>query len=230
VTVTTGLTAAFAAAQAIVLGEKRYEPKVVVAADLRGRLRQPVGEVMGFYAGAATHSYEHNPKIGFWDNARKLHATLQKGLTDKTLFKEHLTWSHLSPTILDAINFKKLAALVPENVSRSKKLRDFSDRKDVVRDILKRDRMESPGRVFMGTAITNLTRLDFPTSYGPLELERLIMKPGGAFPLANVNLVVGVVTASGRLSLAIEYVENNIDKESMEAVTKTALGFLLEDH
>ncbi|MEA2000307.1 MAG: condensation domain-containing protein, partial [Actinomycetota bacterium] len=111
VTVNTALAAAFAGAQSIVLGEKRYEPELAVAADLRGRLRQPVGEVMGFYAGVATHRYEHNPKVGFWDNARKLHAKLQEGLTDKSLFKEPLTWSYLSPSILDAINFKKLGGL-----------------------------------------------------------------------------------------------------------------------
>lgn len=228
VTVNTALTVAFAAAQSIELGEGRYEPKLGVAADLRSRLRQPAGEVMGFYAGVATLSYEYDAKLGFWDNARKLHAKLQEGFTDETLFKEPLTWSLLSPAILDAINFKKLGSLVPEDAPGSRKLREFSRRKDVVQGILKRDKMESPDRVFMGTAITNLTRLDFPTTYGPLELERLIMKPGGAFPLASVNLVVGAVTVAGRLSLAIEYVENNIERNEMKAIEKTALGFLLD--
>ena len=101
---------------------------------------------------------------------------------------------------------RSLGSLVPETAAGSRKLRDFSRRNDVVLGILKRDKMESPDRVFMGTAITNLTRMDFPTHYGPLELERLIMKPGGAFPLANVNMLVGAVTAAGRLSLAVEYV------------------------
>lgn len=230
VTVTTALTAAFAAAQSIELGERRYEPELGVAADLRNRLRQPAGEAMGFYAGVATYSYEYDARAGFWDNARKLHTKLQEGFTDETLFKEPLTWSLLSPTILDAINFKKLGSLVPEEAPGSTKLRDFSERKDVVQGILKRDKMESPDRVFMGTAITNLTRLDFPTNYGPLELERMIMKPGGAFPLASVNLVVGAVTAAGRLSLTIEYVENNIDRDTMETLQTTTLGLLLDDH
>ncbi len=230
VTVNTALTAAFTVAQSIVLGEKRYEPKLGVAADLRDRLLKPAGEAMGFYAGVATHSYQHDPGAGFWDNTRKLHTKLQGGFTDEILFKEPLTWSLLSPTILDAMNFKKLGSLVPEDAPESDKLRDFSRRNDVVQRILERDKMESPDRVFMGTAITNLARLDFPTTYGPLELERMIMKPGGAFPLANVNLVVGAVTAAGRLSLAIEYVENNIDNRTMPAIRKTALGFLLDDH
>ncbi len=37
--------------------------------------------------------------------------------------------------------------------------------------------------IFKGTAVTNLTSLDFPKTYGSLELDRLIMPPGGAFPL-----------------------------------------------
>ena len=90
VTVNTALAAAFTAAQSNVLGGKRYEPKLGVAADLRVRLRHPVGEVMGFYAGVATHSYKPDPKVGFWDNARKLHSKLQEGFTDETLFKEPL--------------------------------------------------------------------------------------------------------------------------------------------
>ncbi len=229
VTVNTAITAAFAAAQSIVLGDGQYVAKLGVAADLRGRLQPPVGEAMGFYAGVATHAYKHDPKAGFWDNARKLHSKLQAGFTDETLFKEPLTWSLLSPSILDAINFKKLGSLVPKSEPGSGKLREFSQREDVVQGILKRDKMETPDRVFMGTAITNLGRLDFPTTYGPIELERLTMKPGGAFPLGNVNLVVGAVTAAGRLSLAIEYVENNIANETMETIKKTALGFLLDD-
>lgn len=67
---------------------------------------------MGFYDGVATHSFNHDPKVGFWDNARKLHARLQDGFTDETLLKEPLTRSLLSPAILDAINFKKLGSLV----------------------------------------------------------------------------------------------------------------------
>jgi hypothetical protein len=38
--------------------------------------------------------------------------------------------------------------------------------------------------------------------------------------------VVGAVTAAGRLSLVLEYVEDNIDNETMEIVKKEALGLL----
>jgi len=81
----------------------------------------------------------------------------------------------------------------------------------------------------MGTAVTNLTRLDFPTNYGTLELDRLIMHPGGAFPLANINLVLGAVTCAGKLSLVVEYAEEAVDTRTMEKMKGQALEFLLKE-
>jgi len=81
----------------------------------------------------------------------------------------------------------------------------------------------------MGTAVTNLTRLDFPRQYGALELDRLIMNPGGAFPLVNVNLVLGAVTCAGKLSLLVEFVEDNIDMGTMERIVEEAMGSLLNE-
>jgi hypothetical protein len=79
----------------------------------------------------------------------------------------------------------------------------------------------------MGTAVTNLTRMDFPNKYGTLELDRLIMNPGGAFPLAMVNIVLGAVTCAGKLSLLVEYAEQTIDTSTVEKVRDRAMGFLL---
>jgi hypothetical protein len=79
----------------------------------------------------------------------------------------------------------------------------------------------------MGTAVTNLTRMDFPRAYGPLALDRLIMNPGGAFPLSNVGLVLGAVTCSGKLSLVMEYAEQAVDTGTMGQVRDEAMTFLL---
>ncbi len=81
----------------------------------------------------------------------------------------------------------------------------------------------------MGPAITNLGRLDFPKTYGPLELDRLIMQPGGAFTLSHVNLVLGAVTCSGRLSLVVEYAEEAVDTDTMEKIKDKAMHFLLRE-
>jgi hypothetical protein len=128
--------------------------------------------------------------------------------------------------MLEAITFKRIGGLVPPHFSRYQKLSDFSQRDDVVLSILKRDKMDSLEKIFMGTAVTNLTRMDFPTTYGDLELDRLIMKPGGGFPLVTVNLVLGAVTCAGKLSLLIEYVEDNIDSGTMERIKEQAMGYL----
>ena len=143
--------------------------------------------------------------------------------------KRTLSWCYLEPAILEAINFKKLGGLVAPHQSRYQKLSAYSNRDDVVLALLKRDKRESLDRIIMGTAVTNLTRLDFPRTFGSLELERLIMQPGGAFPLVNVNLVLGAVTCSGRLSLVVEYAEQAVDTETMGKVKDKAMEFLLND-
>ena len=115
--------------------------------------------------------------------------------------------------VVRTINFKKLGRLVPEGSSRHHKLAAFSARDDVVTAILKREKMDSLDRITAGTAV---------------KLDRLIMKPGGGFPLVNFNLVLGAVTCAGKLSLVIEFVEDNVAVEAMEELRDRALAFLLE--
>ena len=54
-------------------------------------------------------------------------------------------------------------------------------------------------------------------------------EPGGDYPLASVNLVLGVVTCSEKLSLVIEYVEDNIDSGTMERIKEKAMESLLSE-
>ena len=89
--------------------------------------------------------------------------------------------------------------------------------------------MDSLDKILMGTAVTNLTQMNFPRTYGTLELDRLLMNPGGAFPLSTVNLVLGAVTCSGKLSLVIEYAEEAVDTRTMEKIEEQALKFLLNE-
>jgi NRPS condensation-like uncharacterized protein len=229
-TVNSALTTAFVGAQQIVQSGKKELSNIYIAGNLRDRLEKPAGEEMGFFAGTVTLDYSYNEKKGFWENARRLNKKVQPLYTNKNLFKEGLTWCHLEPGILEAINFKRLGGLVPSHFSRYEKLSTFSKRDDVVSSILKREKMESLDKIVMGTAVTNLTRMDFPREYGDLELDRLIMNPGGAIPLSNVNLVLGAVTCSGKLSLVVEYEEGTVDTETMIQIKDKALKFLLNAH
>jgi hypothetical protein len=226
-TVNSALCAAFVGAQTVVQGEKPFHSSLFVAASLRDRLPSPPGEAMGFYAGSVSPKFRYNRSRGFWDNARQFHRTVGPLYTTKNLFGAALTWCSLDPTIVEAINFKRLGGLVPEDSARHEKLAAFSRRDDVVLGILKREKMDSLDRITMGTAVTNLGRLDFPRQYGALELDRLIMNPGDGFPLVTVNLVLGALTCAGKLSLFLEFVEDSVSVQAMEEIRDRALELVL---
>lgn len=223
VTVNSALTAAFVGAQVVVQGDRPYHARVGVGASLRDRLPHPPGEAMGFYASAAMLTFRYDARQGFWDNARALHRQVRSRLTNKHLFQNALAWSYLDPSIMEALRFKRLGGLVPADSPRHDKLASFAQREDVVLGILKREKIDDLERKSMGTAVTNLTRMDFARQYGALELEGLIMNPGGAVPLVTVNLVVGAVTCLGKLALLLEYAEQAIDTETMEKVRDRAM-------
>ena len=122
-----------------------------------------------------------------------------------------------------------IGGLVPPHFTRHHKLSAFSKRDDVVSSILKREKMDSLDKIVMGMAVTNLTRMDFPREYRALELDRLIMNPGGAYPLAMVNLVLGAVTCAGKLSLVVEYAEETVDTSTMAKIKDKAMEFLLDE-
>lgn len=229
VTVNSALAAAFVGAQYYVQGDKPFHSSITVAGNVRDRLPKPAGEAMGFFVGVISLKYKFNEKIGFWENTRRFHRKARPSFTNKNLFKEFTPWLYLESAILEAINFKRLGGLIPLNSARFQKLSGFGRRDDVVSSILKREKMDSFNRIIMGTAVTNLTRLDFPRTYGTLELDRLFMDPGGAFPLANVNLVLGAVTCSGKLSLVLEYAEEAVQTETMERIRDQALEFLFNE-
>jgi hypothetical protein len=225
-TVNSALSAAFLGAQQAVQGNRKELQSIAIAGNLRDRIPQPAGEAMGFFASAVTFDYSYDQGRGFWDNARRLNRKAQPLYTDKNLFKEVLTWCILEPGIFEAINFKRLGRFVPARSSRHEKLSGFSRRDDVVSSIVKREKMESLETTLIGTAVTNLTRMDFPREYGDLELARLIFHPGGAFPLSNVNLVLGAVTCSGKLSLVVEYDEVKVDTYTMTQIKDKAMATL----
>lgn len=227
VTVNSALTAAISGAQSSVQGKKSNLEKTVIGTDLRDRLPQSPAEAVGYYAAGVELKLKYNHKKDFWDNAAAFHQQIKPNFTNKKVFSEIINWLYLDPTFFEAMNFKKLGGLVPQDSPRYGKLSTFSKKEDAVLRFLKRDNMDSLDTVRLGAGITNLGRLDFPHTYGSLELDRLIMQPGGAFPLSQVNLVLGAVTCSGKLSMVIEYAEQSVDPVTMVKVKDRAMEYLL---
>jgi len=229
VTVNSALTAAFCGALREAQGEQPYQTRTVIAANLRDRLPHSPGKGTGMYAGGVELELDYDRRRGFWENARRFHKKIVPAFTNKNMFGAIVNWLYLDPTISEAMSFKKLGGLVPAGASRQDKLSAFAKRDDVVLRLLKRDHLDTLEFKYWGTAVTNLGRLDFPTAYGPLELERLIMQPGGGIPLANANLVLGAVTCAGRLSLIVEYAREAVDAATMQKVKDKAMAYLLEE-
>lgn len=227
ITVNSALTAAFSGAQSFVAGEKPHHAKTAIAANLRDRLPNPPGEAMGYYASGLELKLKFDHEKSFWDNARKYHRRIKPSFTNKKVFGDLPGWLQMDSNIYEALSFKKLGALVTSDSPRYEKLSDFSKREDVVVRLLQRAKMETLETKLLGPAITNLGRLDFPKTYGALELDRLIMQPGGAVPLSNVNMVLGAVTCCGKLSLIVEYAEEAVDISTMEKIKDKAMEYLL---
>ena len=229
VTVNSALTAAFSGALGLETGGAPHRPKTAIAVSVRERVTNPPGEGLGFYAQGFELHQKFNSKRGFWDNARVYHQKIKANAANKKVFNNLPNFLLMDSNIYEALNFKKLGALVSPQSPQYQKLFEFSQRDDVVVKLLQRAKMASLESKMLGSAITNLGRMDFPTNYGALELDRLIMQPGGAFPLVHVDMVIGAVTAAGKLSLVIEYTQAAVDSATIEKIKSKALNFLLEE-
>lgn len=223
VTVNSALITAFAGAQLTIQGTGTYNPNLGVVGSVRDRLTQPVNDGMGFYAGHVELKFRYQPRLDFWENARRFHKKVKPLYTNKSLFKEAILYEYLDPTFIESTPFKMLGGLVHDNASRFKKLSDFRKKNDVVLKVLKRNKVESPASIVMGTTITNLTNIDIPKQFGSLELDRLIMNPGIS---ANYYLVLGALTCVGKLSLVAAHIEENLDSSSVDKIVNLAIELL----
>jgi NRPS condensation-like uncharacterized protein len=228
VTVNSAILTAFLGAQKSVVDEKPHHEKTAVAVSLRDRLPILPGESMGYYALGLEVNYKYNPKLGFWDNVRKYHKKIGTKISNKKAFGDLPIYLAMDSNIYEALSFKKVGGFVKPDSPSYHKLTDFSKREDMVVGLLQRAKMETLDAKLLGSAITNLGRLDFPRKYGDLELDRLIMQPGGAFPLVHVDMVIGVATCAGKLSLVIEYAAEAVDIATMNKIKVEAMALLLD--
>ncbi len=220
--VNSALTSAFSGALQSIVTKGPKRNITAIAGNLRDSLVKKPGEAMGYFAGAITPDLPYDHSKGFWDNARALNKKVKPLYTNKEIFKDGLNWAYLEPSLLEAFNYKLLGDIAPEG----SKVNEFSKRQDTVTKLLKRNEMETRYKLTMGAAVTNLTRMPFPRTYGSIELDRMLMNPGGAFPLTSIYMVVGVVTVSGKLSIVIEYAGEMIETEKVLEVKEKALEYL----
>jgi NRPS condensation-like uncharacterized protein len=227
ITVNSAITAAVSGALTFVEGEKPHNAETVVATSLRDPLPNPAGEAMGYYAQGVQMKLKYNHMKSFWDNARKYHKKIKPNFTTKKMFGDLPMYLTMDSNLYSVLSYKNLGSLVSPDSPRYEKLSGFGKREDVIVRLLQRAKMESLDAKLMGPAITNLGRMDFPKTFGELELDRLLMQPGGAFPLVHVDIVLGAVTCSGKLSMILEYTPAAVETAAMEKIRDKVVEYLL---
>jgi len=125
----------------------------------------------------------------------------------------------MDPTLWDAQSFSFLGKMVSIDSDRYRKLAVFSsDTKNPAVKLNKGIREKAPE-----LSVTNLGRLDFPLKYGAFELDKFFLVPStGPF----LEIVLGVVTIGRKLTITVNYIEENINKATVKAVKDRAMKYL----
>jgi len=125
----------------------------------------------------------------------------------------------MHPTLWDAQSFSFLGKMVSIDSDRRQKLSAFSnDKKNSAVKLNKRILEKAPE-----LSLTNLGRLDFTLKYGPFELDKFYFVPStGPF----LEIVLGIVTVGGKLTITINFTEEKIRKATVEAIKDRAKKYL----
>lgn len=204
VTVNTALWTAFLAAQYDVQGNTEpYRSSAGLAVSTRDKLTMPVGEAFGFYASSLTAHLEYDPGRTFWDSARIIHEEIRSSLAKTNIFRS-LSAELLAPTLLDSLYFSKYG-LIKSRLS-DKLLQQMNWR-----------------GISYGYAITNVGRMNIPTSYGQYQLESIY----GPFVYSDVNeKTMGVITVGDKVTFLMSYNETIVTPHIAKEIKQTAMDYL----
>jgi NRPS condensation-like uncharacterized protein len=224
VTLNSTLVMALAKARIDAIGRYDGKTKLGTAVDLRKRLGAEFSDAVGYYAGSSLLQLKYKKKSSFWDNVRRYHKEITKHLKGKSIFDGTLTYSLLDLTLIDAILFLIIGDQVEPHQSRYTKITEFAKKKDgVVAEFLERSVEIAPHLLS-----TNLGRLGIPAEIPGAQIERAFFTPSSSFVM---ELVMGVATVSGRLTITLNYYTGYVDGEKIKKVrdrTEEVLKGLIE--
>ncbi len=220
ITVNSALCTAFLAAHGKIAGPfKGQKRNVAIPVDLRNRMKNPVGDVLCLYVGSMMLKFDYNNKKGFWQNTKRFHQRIKNDMESKNLFETFIDLESMDHTLMDAmLGFGILAGDVPKSFSKYEKLSSFASKKN--------NMAVSFGKKFSasipGLVMTNLGKVNIPDTFGNLKVDKMFFAPSTSeyFPLA-----LGVITAGGKLTLTINFVDEAIT-ERMVQIRDCAMDIL----
>ena len=223
VTINSALLVAFVKARSEALEPYKRKVKIGTAVDTRNRLRTEIGDAVGLYAGGVIFDFNYKHDRSFWENVREYHKVVKKQLNDNNVFGPIYNQIALDPTLVDALLFAMIGDQVEPHQSRYKKLSEFAMcQKGLLAKYLEKSSSNIPD-----VMSTNLGRLDLPEEIDGIQIERAFFTPSSGL---KMEIVLGVATAGGRLTVSLNYHDRYIDgrkirqvRDKGEEIMKTAI-------
>ncbi len=215
VTVNSALIVTFVKARAEELKPYEGKVKVITAVDTRERLQVDVHDAVGLYAGGVKHDFDYRDNNPFWDNVRNLHNVIGKHLRDNDVFGPIYDQFLLDQTLIDAMLFAEIGDLVEPHQSRYDKISTFvRNPGGLVSKYLKKTVGAAPHIV-----MTNLGRMGIPEEVEGIKIDCAFFTPSSGL---KMELALGVATAGGRLTAAINYHDAYFDHSNMTRISRRA--------
>ncbi len=224
VTVNTALIIAFAMAQNQLNPESpKYLQNFAFAVNIRDLLKKPISEQFGLFAGGMQLKFKYSDKDTFWGAAKKIHNKVEPAKARKQALVGTLNAFALSSTFYEAQLFAAFGHLILPTSKSYEKIQAFiSDKKNIVNKMVKKRLLKG---FAMAQIMTNLGKMDFPEKFGDLILKNLILMPSCS---PYTELVLGVVTHGGTLSITLNHMEESISSEKILKIRDRAHQILME--
>lgn len=210
VTVNSALSIALLAGRNNVKNVFLNEDSVIqIAVNIRNQLKNLSPNFFGFLASGFKIEFKYQPDITFWDNVRIFHQKVLRELKINRAL-ENLVNYNTKPTLTDAINFAMYGKWVSNDFSRFEKISNFIMSNNQASKISKKLITNMP--VLM---MSNLGPVKTTNPQTPLTLDRLYFITSSS---PYLELVSSVVTANGKLTLTLSYMEprNNSGYKGLE--------------
>ncbi len=201
ITVNTALVTAMFA----VMPEQSVPIKVGFPISIRERYSVKAERAFGWFVRGNSIEYRYDRTLGFWENAGKVQKIMEQKISDEEISRNSQAQMVrlISPFLIDSLSFAKEGLLNNPLSNNLLKKTGFSKISDIT--------------------ITNLGKIRIPETYGRLKIDAIY----GPCEYADLTeKVVGVATINNKLTITLNYNEQNLDSREAAAFLETAISYL----
>ncbi|UCE09962.1 MAG: hypothetical protein JSW61_13470 [Candidatus Thorarchaeota archaeon] len=215
VTLNSTILVAILRARIEAVGSYDRKARVATAVDTRKRLRVDCSDAVGFYAGGSSVQLDYKENATFWENVRVYHKIVTKDLDENNVFGTVSDHFVLDQTLLDAMVISSIGDQIEPHQSRHEKLTEYSGRKEsLAAKFIARMASNTPDIMS-----TNLGRIELPNDVPGIRVERAFFAPTSGM---GFDIVLGVITVGGRLTITFNHLHGYVDGENMRKIRNKA--------